>query len=193
MDFYSILLISIALAMDAFSVSITKGFSVKNLKKSQILAIGLFFGGFQAFMPVLGWIAGEQIRDIVSTIAPIIAFILLLAIGIKMIYETIPSDNENNEDDGDNENSYFSYKELTLLGIATSIDAFAVGVSFSFLNTSILIPIIAIGLITFIMSEIGVYIGIKVGHIFGNKIEILGGVILILLGFKILLENINLF
>lgn len=188
MELFTVILIAVALAMDAFSVSITKGFSIKNITKSEILAIGLFFGGFQALMPVLGWIAGEQIRDIVSTIAPIIAFILLSIIGLKMIYESI----KNKDDEGD-ENSYFSYKELFLLAIATSIDAFAVGISFSLLNTPILIPVILIGIITFIISEIGVYIGVKIGHVFGDKFEIVGGVVLILLGLKILIENLGIF
>lgn len=179
-DFISIILIAIALAMDAFSVSITEGLSLKKIKLSQAILIGLFFGGFQALMPVLGWIAGEQVKNLVSVIAPIIAFILLLALGIKMIYDSIKSEKTNKIKE-------FSHKELTILAIATSIDAFAIGVSFSFLKIPILIPVIIIGIVTFAFSELGVIIGIKVGQKFEGKFEIVGGIILILLGFKILL------
>lgn len=168
--------------MDAFSVSITRGLTLKcDIKHALLIAV--FFGGFQALMPVVGWISGMQLQSIVSTLAPWIAFILLLAIGLKMIYESLSAE----EDDG---NLIFSYKELILLSIATSIDAFAVGVTFAFLNISILLPIIIIGIVTFILSFAGVYIGKNIGHFFENKIEIFGGLILIGIGFKILLENI---
>ncbi|MGL6297872.1 MAG: manganese efflux pump MntP family protein [Methanobacteriaceae archaeon] len=186
MDIISIIVISIALAMDAFSVSVTKGFALKKITVPQAIYIGLFFGGFQAIMPVLGWIGGEQIADIVSSFAPIIAFTLLLIIGLKMIYESLSSDDE--EDENDNAKSKFSFKELTFLAIATSIDAFAVGITFSFLNTPILIPILFIGVITFLFSELGIVIGNKVGHILGDKFEIIGGIVLILIGCKILIE-----
>ncbi|MGL4670309.1 MAG: manganese efflux pump MntP family protein [Methanobacteriaceae archaeon] len=184
MDILSIIILSIALAMDAFSVSITKGFSLKKITILQAIYIGLFFGGFQAIMPVLGWIGGEQIADVVSSFAPIIAFILLVIIGLKMIYESLSSK------DGEEVESKFSFKELTFLAIATSIDAFAVGITFSFLKIPILIPIIFIGVITFLFSELGVLIGNKVGHIFGDKFEIVGGIVLILIGFKILAESL---
>ncbi|MCC7554039.1 MAG: manganese efflux pump MntP family protein [Methanobacteriaceae archaeon] len=183
MDFYSLILIAIALAMDAFSVSLTEGFRLReNITVYHTLLIGLFFGGFQAIMPLLGWLAGEQIRSIVEFIAPIIAFILLVAIGFKMIYDSL-KDIESEED----KNKRFSHKQLLILAIATSIDAFAIGITFSFLNTSIFIPMILIGLVAFVFSEIGVFLGKKLGHKFGDKFEIFGGVILILLGFKILL------
>lgn len=182
MDFISIFLLAVGLAMDAFSVSITRGLTLKcNVKHALIIAI--FFGGFQAIMPILGWISGLKLQSIISTFAPWIAFILLLAIGIKMIYESIWSDEEDIC-------SIFSFRELLILSIATSIDAFAVGVTFAFLNTSIIQPVIIIGIVTFILSFIGVYIGKNVGHFFENKIEILGGLILIGIGFKILLENL---
>ncbi|MGF7118427.1 manganese efflux pump MntP family protein [Methanobacterium oryzae] len=182
MDFISIFLLAIGLAMDAFSVSITRGLTLKcNIKHAFIIAI--FFGGFQAIMPVIGWLSGLKLQSIVSTLAPWIAFILLLAIGIKMIYESFSGEEED-------VCSAFSLKELLILSIATSIDAFAVGVTFAFLNTSILQPILIIGIVTFILSFIGVYIGKNVGHFFENKIEVLGGVILIGIGFKILLEHL---
>lgn len=180
MDLISIFLLSIGLAMDAFSVSITRGLTLKcNIKYA--LTIAIFFGGFQALMPVLGWYSGMQLQSLISTVAPWIAFILLALIGIKMIYESFSSEEECN---------VFSLKELLVLSIATSIDAFAVGVTFAILNISIITPIIIIGLVTFVLSFIGVYIGKNMGHLFGNKIEILGGLILIAIGLKILLENI---
>ncbi|MDI6724321.1 MAG: manganese efflux pump MntP family protein [Methanobacterium sp.] len=182
MDFISISLLAVGLAMDAFSVSITRGLTLKcNIKHALLIAV--FFGGFQALMPVAGWISGLQLQSIISTLAPWVAFILLLAIGIKMIYESMDAE----EDDVC---SIFSLRELLILSIATSIDAFAVGVTFAFLNTSILQPILIIGIVTFILSFIGVYIGKNIGHFFENKIEIFGGLILILIGFKILLENL---
>jgi len=186
MDLITTILIAIALAMDAFSVSITKGFTIKNISKLETLWFGIFFGGFQSLMPVLGWISGTQLEQFVSSIAPWIAFILLAAIGLKMIYESIISDGEDSA-----KKSKFSFKELTLLAIATSIDAFAVGVTFAILKTPILIPIILIGVITFIFSEIGVIIGTKVGHLFGDKFEIVGGVVLVVLGVKILLDGLG--
>lgn len=181
MDIISIIFLSIGLAMDAFSISVTLGLSQK-LDVKQALIIAIFFGGFQFFMPILGWISGIQLHYIVSTFAPWIAFFLLVAIGGKMIYEALPANEQS---------SYgFSLKEILILSVATSIDAFTVGVTFAFLNVAILFPVIMIGLITFILSFIGVYIGKNIGHLFENKMEIVGGVILIILGFKILLENI---
>lgn len=181
MDLISIFFLAIALAMDAFSVSITRGLILKcNIKHALIIAI--FFGGFQAIMPLIGWFSGIQLQNLVSVLAPWIAFILLVLIGIKMIYESFSIE--------DDVCKVFSLKELLVLSIATSIDAFAVGVSFAMLNTPIITPIIVIGIVTFVLSFIGVYIGKNVGHLFENKIEILGGLILIAIGFKILLENL---
>lgn len=182
MDFFSIIFLAVGLAMDAFSVSITRGLTLKwDIKYALIIAI--FFGGFQAIMPILGWISGLQLQSFISTFAPWIAFILLLAIGLKMIYESL-----SDEVNGDAHT--FSIKDILILSIATSIDAFAVGVTFAFLNTAILLPVLIIGIVTFILSFIGVYIGKNVGHFFENKIEILGGLILIAIGFKILFENL---
>jgi manganese efflux pump family protein len=178
MDLIFIFLIAVGLAMDAFSVSITKGLVMKSTVKHALI-IALFFGVFQALMPVGGWISGIQLEAFVSTAAPWIAFILLSIIGIKMIYEGIFNDED---DDGDN----FSLKEIFLLAIATSIDAFLVGITFAFLKTPIVEPIVIIGVVTFILSFIGFYIGKRIGYLFEHKIEILGGLILILIGLKIL-------
>ncbi|MGZ7210066.1 MAG: manganese efflux pump MntP [Methanobacterium sp.] len=182
MDLVSIIFLAVGLAMDAFSVSITRGLTL-NCNIKHALLIALFFGGFQAIMPVLGWFSGIQLQSIVSALAPWIAFLLLLGIGIKMIYESIFTGEED-------ACKVFSLRELIFLSIATSIDAFAVGITFAILNTPILTPIIIIGLVTFLLSFVGVYIGKKVGHLFENKIEIIGGLILITIGFKILLENV---
>lgn len=184
MDFISTLLIAIALAMDAFSVSLTKGFTLKKITKSQVLWFAIFFGGFQALMPVLGWLGGIQLEWLITTFAPWVAFILLLLIGSNMIRESFSNDEEDSSDK-------FSFKELTLLAIATSIDAFAVGITYAVLKTDILIPIIMIGVTAFIFTIIGLYLGKKIGNYFGDKFEILGGVILILLGVKILLEGLG--
>lgn len=176
----STFLIAIALAMDAFSVSMTKGFTQKNLKNSQILYYGLFFGGFQFLMPILGYFCGNAIASIVESLASIIGFILLLAIGANMIRESLSSDNEEITD-------YFSFKEVTLLAIATSIDAFAVGITIALLKDPILISSAIIGIVAFAFSVVGIFIGKKLGDYVGDKFQILGGVILILIGIKILL------
>jgi len=176
----STFLIAIALAMDAFSVSMTKGFSQKHLTNSQILYYGLFFGGFQFFMPILGYFCGNVIAGIVESLAPIIGFILLLAIGLNMIRESLSGDDEEITD-------HFSFKEVTLLAIATSIDAFAVGITIALLKEPILISSLVIGIVAFLFSVVGVFIGKKLGNYVGDKFQILGGVILILIGIKILL------
>lgn len=150
----SIIIIAIALAMDAFSVSLTKGFTQKNLTKSQILYYGLFFGFFQFIMPVIGYICGTTISSFVSTVAPWIAFFLLLAIGLNMIRESLDSDDEYIMDT-------FSFKELTLLAVATSIDAFAL------LNASLLFYVQLIGLqnLYFLLQEFTE----KLGNYFKDK------------------------
>lgn len=183
MDIFSMFFLAVGLAMDAFSVSITRGMLLKcNFKYA--LTIALFFGGFQALMPVLGWLAGEQLAVVVELWAPWIAFLLLYLIGGKMIYEGLF------QEEGEEECQIFSIKDILILSVATSIDAFAVGVTFAFLNTPILLPILIIGLVTFGLSFLGVYIGKKVGHLFEGKIEILGGLILIGIGLKILMEHL---
>ena len=176
----STFLVAIALAMDAFSVSMTKGFTQKNLTNSQILYYGLFFGGFQAIMPILGYLCGNIIATIVTSLAPIIGFILLLAIGLNMIRESLSGEEEEITDN-------FSFREVTLLAIATSIDAFAVGITIALINDPILISSAIIGIVAFVFSIIGIFIGKKIGNYVGDKFQIVGGVILILIGVKILL------
>lgn len=183
MGILEIFFIGIGLSMDAFAVSICKGLSVKKLQIKNALTCGIYFGGFQALMPLIGYILGVQFKNKIESIDHWIAFVLLALIGINMIKEAF-SDEENSDDD-------FSFRTMVLLAIATSIDALAVGVTFAFLSVNILLAIAIIGCTTFIIAITGV----KIGNIFGLKYkknaEIAGGVILILIGLKILLEHLN--
>ncbi len=171
--------------MDAFAVSLSNGFSLKCFRIRSATLIALFYGGFQAIMPVLGWLAGKGLQNILSRFAPWIAFGLLVFIGAKMIYEAHFLKDEESK-------SCNPEKILVVftLAIATSIDALAVGFSLAMLDQSILIPILVIGLVTFALSFVGVWLGNRFGGRFGNKIEILGGLILIGIGVKILLQSI---
>ena len=181
----TILLIAIGLAMDSFSVSIANGLATKSFRIDKALTIALSFGFFQALMPILGWLAGESIADYISDFDHWIAFALLTFIGVKMIYESIV----------DKPNKFleaYNIKVILILSIATSIDALAVGLSFSFLDISIFFPAIIIGVVAFSLSFFGVYIGRKFGKFLKNRIEILGGLILIIIGLKILLEHVML-
>ena len=173
-------LIAIALAMDAFSVSMTKGFTQKNITPTQILYYGLFFGGFQALMPILGYFFGNFISSFIASLASVVGFVLLLAIGLNMIRESLKNDDEDIADT-------FSFKEVTLLAIATSIDAFAVGITIALIHDPLWISAAIIGIVAFAFSIVGIFIGKKIGDYVGNRFQILGGVILILIGFKILL------
>ena len=179
-NFISTTLIAVALAMDAFSVSMTKGFTQKNLTSSQILYYGVFFGGFQALMPILGYFFGNIISAFVASLASVVGFVLLLAIGLNMIRESLKNDDDEITDT-------FSFREVTLLAIATSIDAFAVGITIALLNDPLWISAAIIGIVAFAFSIVGIFIGKKIGDYVGNRFQILGGVILILIGFKILL------
>ncbi len=170
--------------MDAFAVSITSGITIKRLHINHALKIALFFGLFQAFMPIIGWLAGLSLRDYISAIDHWIAFGLLSFIGCKMIYESITV--QSNKKEINPLNVYV----LLVLSVATSIDALAVGISFAFLKVSIVTPVIIIGTVTFLLSYLGVYIGDRIGHFFENKIEIAGGILLIGIGIKILVEGL---
>ena len=184
MDSITIIAIAFGLAMDAFAVSITSGITIKNLKINNALMIALFFGLFQAIMPLVGWLAGLSLRGFISEIDHWIAFGLLSFIGCKMIHESITV--QSNEKQINPLNIYV----LLMLSVATSIDALAVGVSFAFLKISIITPVLVIGTTTFILSFFGVFVGNRIGHFFENKIEIAGGFVLIGIGVKILLEHL---
>lgn len=185
--FIQTLLISIGLSMDAFAVSICKGLGMSKLNTKQMLIIALYFGGFQALMPYIGWAVGARFSSYVSQYAHWIAFILLAIIGGKMIHEAL-TESEDCEDDGIKDKK-LSHKELLLLAIATSIDALAVGISFAFLNVPIIPSIIIIGLTTFAISLVGVIIGNIFGSKYKNKAEFVGGLILVIIGLKIVLEQ----
>ncbi len=170
--------------MDAFAVSVSSGVVIKKMRVRHAMKIAAFFGGFQALMPFIGWQIGRFASEYVKCCDHWIAFILLCFIGGKMIYEAKWCKKE--EEKADPLNLHI----LILLAIATSIDALAVGVTFSFLGISIVTPIILIGLITFVMSFAGAYIGDYFGHLFEDKLEILGGLILIAIGTKILIQHL---
>ena len=170
--------------MDAFAVSICKGLGMRKVNKKQALVIGLFFGGFQALMPFVGWLLGSQFEKYITSIDHWIAFILLGIIGGEMIKESFDDDSENKNDD-------VSFKTMIVLAIATSIDALAVGITFAFLNVNLVLAVSLIGIITFILSIVGTKIGNRFGDKYQNKAELVGGIILVLLGIKILLEHLN--
>lgn len=182
--FFEIVLIGIGLAMDAFAVSVCKGLSMKKMDWRKAIIISLYFGIFQAVMPVIGYFLGTTFSGFVESVDHWIAFILLAIIGGNMIKDSTDDENEKRNDNID-------IKTMLLLAIATSIDALAVGITFAFFETNIGLAISIIGLITFILSIIGVKIGNRFGDKFQNKAELTGGIILIIIGLKILLEHLG--
>ena len=185
MSFVEILLIGIGLSMDAFSVSICKGLTAKKFSWKMALTCGLWFGVFQALMPLIGYFLGIQFEQLITSVDHWIAFGLLLLIGANMIREALSKKDEQSND------SALDFKTMLLLAIATSIDALAVGISFACIQVKIWSSVLIIGLTTFAFSVLGV----KIGNVFGSKFEksaeIVGGIILILIGLKILLEHLG--
>ena len=184
MGIIEIFLISLGLAMDSFAVAICKGLSMKKMDWKKAIIIGLYFGIFQALMPVIGYFLGSAFENFVSAVDHWVAFILLGFIGINMIKEAFSNESEKNNDSVD-------FKTMVVLAIATSIDALAIGITFAFFKVNILLAIILIGITAFLLSVIGVKIGNKFGDKYESKAEIAGGVILILIGTKILLEHLG--
>lgn len=180
----TIFLIAIGLSMDAFAVSIASGFAMDRLRMGSILRIALFFGGFQALMPVIGYFIGMSIRDYIMGFDHWIAFGLLSFVGVRMIHESLSSKQDRERMDTE------SLPTLLLLAVATSIDALAVGLSLSLLKIAIFSSAAIIGITTFVISSLGVVIGRQSGRMLGNKVEILGGMILIGIGIKILWEHL---
>ena len=184
MGLAELVLLAVGLSMDAFAVSICKGLGMKKINLKVAVVLGLFFGGFQAGMPVIGWALGSQFMGIIGPIDHWIAFVLLGIIGSSMI-------KESREDEEEEVSASFDVKTMLALAVATSIDALAVGVTFAFLHVNIVWAVTFIGCTTFVLSAIGV----KVGNVFGMKYksraELAGGVILILMGIKILLEHLG--
>ena len=187
MGYVEILLTGVALAMDAFAVSICKGIKMPKLRKLHIVIIALFFGGFQMLMPLIGWLLGSQFVQYISKFDHWIAFALLAFIGIKMAVESFKHDDECCcKDDGK-----LDLKELLVLAIATSIDALAVGITFAlYPDINILPSISIIGIVTFIICAGGVVIGHKFGAKFKSKAELLGGIVLVIIGLKLLIEGL---
>ncbi len=193
MSFIAIIFTAFALSMDAFAVSITKGMTIKNLKKSTALKMALAFGVFQGGMPLLGWVLGISFEGYIKSIDHWIAFILLGFIGLNMIKGFFDDKKEKNDTElefsATIDEEELSNKEIIMLAIATSIDALAVGISFAFLNVNIVSASLVICIITFIVCTIGVFLGNKVGDIFNGYAELIGGIILILIGFNIFNEH----
>ncbi|GAB4389102.1 MAG: manganese efflux pump MntP family protein [Thermodesulfovibrionales bacterium] len=185
MDIFTVLFVALGLSMDAFAVSVTSGFTIHRLRARHALRIAFFFGSFQAVMPVIGWSLGLGFRELISGVDHWVAFGLLSAIGAKMIYESRKLGVDERRSDP------LNIYVLTILSIATSIDALAVGLSLSVLRVPIVNPALVIGLVTFLVCLAGVYIGDRVGHFFEKKIELAGGVVLIGIGVKILLEHMG--
>lgn len=186
MQLFEIILVSIGLAMDAFAVSICKGLSMKKLNVKHGLVIALYFGAFQAIMPLLGWLLGSQFQVYIVSFDHWIAFILLAFLGAKTIVDTI---REKEEEQREKTESILNHKELFLLAIATSIDALAVGITLAFLEVKLVMAVSVIGILTFGICIFGVLVGNMFGTTFKKKASIAGGVILILIGLKILLEH----
>ena len=178
-----LLIIAIGLSMDAFAVSICKGLSVQKLRPAHMAQTGVWFGGFQALMPVIGYFLGISFADFVATIDHWIAFILLGIIGFNMIKESFHKDEDCCVDPD------FSFKTMLAMAVATSIDALAIGVSFAFLKVNIWYAVLFIGMTTAAFSGVGVYIGNIFGNRYKSKAEFAGGFILIVMGLKILLDH----
>lgn len=183
MDIISILLLAVGLAMDAFAVSIATGITTsKNRRKKNALIMASFFGGFQFLMPLIGWAAGLTLTSLIAGIDHWIAFGLLTFVGAKMIYDSTKKENENDDN--------LRFSRLLMLSIATSIDALMVGLSFAVLQTNIFLPMVVIGVITFSLSFSGFIFGCTLGQVFEHRIKILGGLIIIGIGIKILFDDL---
>lgn len=184
MNLLELFIVAIGLSMDAFAVSVCKGLSVRQLSPRHACIAGAYFGGFQAAMPLVGYVLGVQFQTYIVSIDHWIAFVLLVLIGGNMVHESHEQSEELNDS--------FSFRAMLPLAIATSIDALAVGVTFAFLQVRILPAVLFIGITTFVLSAIG----IKIGHVFGtrykSRAELGGGIVLILMGCKILLEHLGL-
>jgi len=183
MSFVELMLTAIGLSMDAFAVSVSQALTAPNFKKIDALKFGIFFGAFQALMPLIGWFFGNMFSSYVVAIDHWIAFVLLGYIGVKMILDaTVLKDEEKSND--------LNIKLLLVLAFATSIDALAVGVSFAFMKMNVWKSVLTIGVTTFVLCPIGALLGKKVGNALGDKAQIIGGIILIFMGTNILLQHL---
>lgn len=186
MGWIELFLIGVGLSMDAFAVAVCKGLAMRRINYRNTLIIALFFGGFQALMPAIGWMLGSQFEQYIVSVDHWIAFGLLAFIGGKMIWDVIKGEEENEAQE-----DRLDLRELLLMAIATSIDALAVGITFAFLSVKIAGAVSLIGITTFVISCIGVFMGNRFGARYKDKAALAGGIILILIGLKILLEHLG--
>jgi putative Mn2+ efflux pump MntP len=184
MGFLTVISIAFGLAMDAFAVAIASGVTMRELRIKHAFRIAFSFGLFQALMPFIGWLTGRGVREFVAGIDHWIAFALLSIVGVRMIYEAARIESPRSTE------GILGLHLLLVLSVATSIDALVVGFGFAFLGVSILLPVLVIGIVTFVLSLGGAIVGSRIGHFFERKIEILGGLILIAMGLKILIEHL---
>ena len=185
MTIFELFILAVGLSMDAFAVAVCKGLAIGRIRWKHVLIVGLWFGGFQALMPLIGYLLGSSFAEYIAAVDHWIAMILLVLIGANMVRESLDKDQEH-------VNPSLGFKTMLIMAIATSIDALAVGVTFAFLEVRILPAVTFIGVITFLLSALGVKIGSIFGTKYKSKSELAGGVILILLGIKILLEHLGL-
>lgn len=188
MDWVQLVLIAVSLSMDAFAVALCKGLCMKRINYRHAGIIALAFGFFQGIMPLIGWFLGKQFEQYITPIDHWIAFVLLGYIGGKMIWDALHEDNEGQACDIEER---LDLKELLIMAVATSIDALAVGITFAFLQISIVPSVCAIGLITLALSFVGVIVGNRFGNKFQSKAQLAGGTVLVLIGLKILLEHLG--
>ena len=184
MNLFDLFVIAVGLSMDAFAVSVCKGLAVPKVGKRHVMAVGMYFGGFQALMPLVGYLLGKQFESMITSIDHWIAFALLAVIGGNMAREALSQEEEEQPD------SSFGFRTMLPLAVATSIDALAVGVTFAFLNVSIIPAVLLIGATTFALSAGGLQVGNVFGTRYKSKAELVGGIILICLGGKILVEHL---
>ncbi len=182
MNIGEIIFLAIGLAMDALAVSVCKGMSVKKISISHALKCGIYFGGFQALMPVIGFFIGSSFSSFIGSFDHWVIFGILAGLGINMIVGAFKEEKEHNDD--------FSHKTMLLLAIATSIDALAIGVSFSLARTNVWIGALMIGIITFVITAFGTIAGHKLGNVLAGKAELIGGGILIAVGVRILVSHL---
>ena len=186
MGFLELLLLAVGLSMDAFAVSVCKGLAMQKTDFKSCAVCGVWFGGFQALMPMIGYLLGSRFEKYIDAIAPWVAFVLLALIGGNMVREAFEEDEENAKETAD-----FDWKHMLPLAVACSIDAFAIGVSFAFMTLNIWISVIIIGITTGLFSAAGLYIGRAFGSRWQKPAQIAGGVVLILIGVKVLLEHLG--
>ena len=188
MGLFEVIMIGVGLSMDAFAASVCKGLAMRRLNVKNMLVIALFFGGFQAMMPCIGWFLGKQFEEYITRFDHWVAFALLAFIGGKMIFDVFMGGEENSSGE---KNDCLNIKEILTLAVATSIDALAVGISFAFLQVNIIKAVSVIGVTTFVLSAAGVVIGNMFGARYEKKATLAGGIILVLIGLKILLEHLG--